>query len=105
MKRLVLAAGLALAATAIHAQETPVPADPPASAQDAPATSLPPTSEQEAQAQAASTGHTTQAYHGPHRYPAKTRGRAGDPPIVDHSMDKALVEPTHSTITISSTTP
>ena len=98
MKRLIIAAGLALAVTAVHGQEAPAPTAPP---------TAPPTSEQEAQAQAQTSGHTTQAYHGPHRYPAKTKGRAGDPPIIDHSMDTLVVEPTHSTITItlSSATP
>jgi hypothetical protein len=47
-----------------------------------------------------STGHSTTVYHGPHRYPLHSRGRAGDPPIIDHSDDTLPVEPTHSTITI-----
>lgn len=44
--------------------------------------------------------HSTTVYHGPHRYPMKTRGRAGDPPIIDHSMDTLVVEPTSTRITI-----
>ena len=89
MKILHVAAGLALAlaAGAAHAQAGPAP-------------SAPASSQQEAAARAAVSGHTTQAYHGPHRYPAKTKGGDGDPPVVDHSMDTLVVEPTHSTITI-----
>lgn len=92
MNRLLIAAGLALAVTAVNAQDGPAPI-------------APPTSQEEAEAQARVSGHTTQVYHGPHRYPATTKGRAGDPPIVDHSMDTLVVEPTRSTITITATTP
>jgi hypothetical protein len=32
----------------------------------------------------------------------KERGKhAGDPPIIDHSMDTLVVEPTHSSITVT----
>jgi hypothetical protein len=92
MKRLLIAAGLVLAASAVHAQSGPAPA-------------APATSQQEAQARAAVSGHTPLVYHGPHRYPSKTRGRAGDPPVIDHSMDTLVVEPTHSTITITVPSP
>ena len=87
MKTLLIATGLALAATAAQAQEGPAP-------------KAPPPSQQEAAAQASTTGHSTQVYHGPHRYPAKTKGREGDPPVIDHSMDTLVVEPTSTTITI-----
>ena len=93
MKRMLIAAGIALAATAVHAQEGPAP-------------SAPATSRQEAQARASVGGHSDQAYHGPHRYPMKERGKhAGDPPIIDHSMDTLVVEPTHSSITVITPTP
>jgi len=89
MNRLLIAAGLALAATAVHAQEGPYP-------------KAPPTSQQEAQAAAATPGHSTTVYHGPHRYPMKEHGKsAGDPPVIDHSADTLVVEPTHSTVTIT----
>jgi hypothetical protein len=89
MKRLLISAGIALAAAAVHAQESPAP-------------SAPATSQQEAEARASVTGHTDQVYHGPHRYPMKERGKhAGDPPIIDHSMDTLVVEPTHSSITVT----
>jgi len=54
--------------------------------------------------QAAGSVHTTTQYHGPHRYPQTTRGRAGDPPVIDHSMDTLVVEPTKTTITIPAPT-
>jgi len=93
VKRLVIAAGLALAVTAVHAQEGPAP-------------SAPATSKQEAEARASVSGHTDMAYHGPHRYPMKEKGKhAGDPPIIDHSADTLVVEPTHSTITVTTPTP
>jgi hypothetical protein len=106
MNRLLIAAGLALAVTAAHAQETPAPPAPPTSQQEGPAPSAPPTSPQEAEAAAATTGHSTTVYHGPHKYPMKEKGqRAGDPPIIDHSADTLVVEPTHSTITVSVASP
>lgn len=93
MKSLMIAAGIALATTAVHAQEGPAPP-------------APATSQQEAEARASVTGHSDTVYHGPHRYPMKQRGKhAGDPPIIDHSMDTLVVEPTHSTITILVPTP
>ncbi len=93
MNRLLIAAGLTLAVTAVHAQEAPAPA-------------APATSQQEAEAQAATTGHSTTVYPGPHRYPAKERGkRAGDPPIIDHSADTLVVEPTVSSFTVAAPTP
>jgi hypothetical protein len=47
-----------------------------------------------------SSGHSENVYHGPHRYPKTTKGRAGDPPVIDHSADTLIVEPPISTITI-----
>ena len=88
MKTLLIAAGLVLATTAVHAQSGPAP-------------SAPATSQQEAEAQATTKGHSTTVYHGPHRYPAKSKGKAGDPPVIDHSMDTLIVEPPRSTITIT----
>jgi len=85
-----MAAGLALAAGAVHAQEGPsLPAPDP----------MPPI--------AASTSlHGELAYQSPQRYAARHRGRrAGDPPVIDHSMDTLVVEPTQSSITILSTEP
>lgn len=93
MKRIALTASLALALAA------------PAFAQDTSQT-MPPeesetsTSDAQTNNTQATTGHSTTVYHGPHHYPMKTRGRAGDPPIIDHSKDALIVEPTHSTITI-----
>jgi hypothetical protein len=93
MNRLLIAAGLALAATAVQAQEGPAP-------------SAPVTSQQEAQARASVSGHSDTVYHGPHRYPMKEKGKhPGDPPIIDHSADTLVVEPTHSTITVTVPSP
>ena len=93
MKRIVLAASLALALAA------------PALAQDATQTMPPeknPTTTHEAEMDDthATSGHSTTVYHGPHRYPMRTRGGQGDPRIVDHSADTLIVEPTRSTITV-----
>lgn len=71
----------------------------PAFAQEAPQDPEP-MSDAQADIHMATSGHSTQVYHGPHRYPMRTRGRAGDPPIVDHSADTLIVEPTRSSITI-----
>jgi hypothetical protein len=77
MKLLLIAATLVLAASAAHAQ-SPAPA---------PA--------------------TTASSQQPELAPgvAKTGRRAGDPPVIDHSMDRLVVEPTHSTITLSVPSP
>ena len=124
MKRIALALGLALAGSApAFAQDatqdptTPaVPANPATPAQpEAPMTpAMPATPATPATPadpsiptmpeQAAGSTHTTTSYHGPHRYPGKTRGRAGDPPVIDHSADTLVVEPTHSTVTVGPTT-
>jgi hypothetical protein len=93
MKRLLMAAGLAFAVSAVHAQESPAP-------------SALANSQHEAEAQVSVSGHADLVYHGPHRYPMKEKGRhAGDPPIIDHSADTLVVEPTHSSITLISPTP
>jgi hypothetical protein len=124
MKRIALAFGLALAGTmpalAQDATQDPtVPATPATPATPAnpeapmtPATpAVPATPATPADPsiptmpeQAAGSVHTPTQYHGPHRYPAKTRGRAGDPPVIDHSMDTLVVEPTKTTITIPAPT-
>lgn len=94
MKPQILIASLALAfAAPAFAQDVPQ-SPPPESEQAQPAN--PPTDDT-----LAKTGHSTTVYHGPHRYPARERGRqAGDPPIIDHSADTLIVEPTHSTVTV-----
>jgi hypothetical protein len=93
MKRLLIAAGFALAASAVQAQQGPAPP-------------APATSQQEAEARASVRGHSDTVYHGPHRYPMKEKGKhPGDPPIIDHRADTLVVEPTHSTITIITPTP
>ena len=118
MKRIALAFSLALAGTApAFAQDatqdpaTPAtPANPATPAQpEAPMTpAMPATPATPADPsiptmpeQAAGSTHTTTTYHGAHRYPAQTRGRAGDPKVIDHSADTLVVEPTHSTITVT----
>jgi hypothetical protein len=84
MKRLFFAAGIALAVGAAHAQQ-------------APAASAPGTSHQEAEAGSGPV---------PHRHPMMERGKhPGDPPVIDHSMDTLIVEPTRSSITVISTGP
>ena len=55
--------------------------------------------------QGAGSVHTPSQYHGPHRYPSTTRGREGDPAVIDHSMDTLVVDPPVTTITIPATTP
>jgi hypothetical protein len=75
MKVLMYAASLALAASTAHAQSAPSPATP-ASGQ------------QLAQARA-----------------AKTRDRAAARKRIDHSMDRLVVEPTHSSITLTVPSP
>jgi hypothetical protein len=102
MNRLSLAASLLLAFGASSyacAQDMPQTTtdDPaPMTTKTAPTTGpMPP-----ADAEAASSVHTTHVYHGAHRYPMKTRGGRGDPRIVDHSADRLVVEPTHTTVTI-----
>jgi len=124
MKRIALALGLALAGTtpALAQDATQDPANPATPAApatpanpDAPMTpatpAVPATPATPADPsiptmpeQAAGSVHTTTQYHGPHRYPQKTRGRAGDPPVIDHSMDTLVVEPTKTTITIPAPT-
>lgn len=91
MKHIALYAGLAFAVAA--------PAFAQDARQNAPVTDMP-TADAPAASGMATTGHSTTVYHGPHRYPLHTRGRAGDPPIVDHSADTLAVTPTHTTITI-----
>jgi hypothetical protein len=88
MKCIALVSGLALVFSAsAFAQEAP---------------QNPPVAEAKVSSNPAPPGHyhSLTVYHGPHRYPMKTRGRAGDPRIVDHSADTLIVEPTHSTITV-----
>lgn len=94
MKPQILIAGLALAfAAPAFAQD--VPTNPPPETEQAPPATPP------ADDTLSSTGHSTTVYHGPHRYPARERGhQAGDPPIIDHSADSLIVEPTHSTMTV-----
>jgi hypothetical protein len=93
MKRLLVAVALALAVPAVHAQQGPPPS-PPAAGQ------------QPADVRASATASAVKLDPGPHRKRMKHRGRhAGDPPFVDHSMDKLVVEPTRSTIILSSPTP
>jgi hypothetical protein len=90
---LLVAVGIALAVTSVGAQEGPAP-------------SAPATSQQEAEAQQRVKGHSDTVHHGPHRNPMKEKGKhPGDPPIIDHSMDTLIVEPTHSSITIMIPTP
>lgn len=118
MKRIAWALGLALAGSmpaiaqdATQDQTTPAvptnpatPANPSAPMTPAtPATAVDPSIPTMPE-QAAGSVHTPNAYHGPHRYPAKTAGRAGDPPVIDHSMDTLVVEPTVTSITIPATT-
>ena len=129
MKRIALALGLALAGTmpafaqdATQDPTTPTtpatpatPANPEAPMTPAtpavPATPATPTTAATDPSiptmpeQAAGSTHTTTSYHGAHRYPTRTRGRAGDPPVIDHSADTLVVEPTHSTVTVPTTTP
>jgi hypothetical protein len=93
MKGIALSASLALALVA--------PAFAQNAAQTDPEQNPPPTADQPAAKTQPAGFHSTTVYHGPHRYPRHTRGRAGDPPIVDHSADTLVVEPTHSTITIA----
>jgi hypothetical protein len=90
VKRFLIAAGLVLAAGAVHAQERPsLPAPDP----------MPPVAVDTAL-------HGELAYQSPHRHAAGNRSRrAGDPPVIDHSMDTLVVEPTQSSITILSPEP
>ena len=96
MKTIALSTGLAIAfaapAFAQDAQEDPLVSE------HATADSL------QVEGTLSSTGHSTTVYHGPHDYPLYTHGRAGDPAIIDHSCDTLIVEPTHSTITMTLTT-
>ena len=101
MNRLILAASLVLAFGAssfAYAQNMPQTTtdDPAPTTAAAPTTGpMPP-----ADAEAAHSMHSTHRYHGAHHYPARTRGGAGDPRIVDHSADHLVVEPTHTTVTV-----
>ena len=93
MNRLLIGLGLALAPAAVHAQERP-------------ALPAPVSGPQEAHARAFVSGYSEAVYHGPHRYAMQERGRhPGDPPIIDHSADTLVVEPTHSTITVTIPSP
>ena len=98
MKHIALYAGLALAIAApAFAQDAAQEATQEAP-QNAPVSNMP-TGDTPAAA-TTSTHHSTTTYHGPHKYPMHTRGRAGDPKIVDHSADTLVVEPTHTTVTV-----
>lgn len=92
MKRIPLYAALAFAVVTPAFAQQEAPQNPPVAT--TPTADAPPASGM------TNTGHSTTVYHGPHRYAMHTRGRAGDPPIIDHSADTLVVTPTHTTITI-----
>jgi hypothetical protein len=93
MKRLLIAAHLALAFSSANAQEGPTP-------------SAPVGSQQEARSRHLAKVDSDAVNHGTRRYQMKERGKhPGDPPVIDHSMDTLVVEPTRSSITVITPTP
>jgi hypothetical protein len=110
MKRIALFAGLAFAfAAPSFAQDVPQTTTPDPAQTTTPEPATTPEPEQTTPPMVNTgtdalhtSGMSTKVYHGPHRYPMREKGhRPGDPPIIDHSADTLIVEPTHSTVTVT----
>lgn len=113
MNRIAIATSLALVfAAPAFAQDVPEAAPTNANTTMSTDDALPATTDVTPVETRAITGHVVRktaatVYTGPRSYPMFTTSgaRSGEPRVVDHRMDSAIVEPTSTTVDVAASTP